>query len=81
MATIVLEGVKTADLPADWKKRIKAKPNETVRVTIDREIPAAQPLRQTKPNHTFGMWADRKDIGDAGEYVRALRQARNAARG
>ncbi len=72
--------MKVADLPADWVKRLRAKPNETVRVTIDKPASEAQQAKGTKPNHTFGMWADRQDVGDAGEYVRKLREPRYNAR-
>ena len=79
MTTIVLEHVKVAELPADWVKRIRAKPGEMVRVTLDKEISLpAQTLGKSKPNRSFGMWADREDVGDAGEYVARLRQTRYA---
>lgn len=76
MTTIVLEHVKGMELPADWMKRVKAKPNDHVRVTIAKEPPADKRAKSKKPNRSFGMWADRDDIGDAGEYVRTLRQSR-----
>jgi len=78
MATIVLEHVKAIELPADWMKRVGAKPDETVRVTIVRESAATPRTGGVKPNRTFGMWADREDVGDAGEYVTKLRQPRYA---
>ena len=77
--TIVLEHVKASELPADWIKRIKAKPGETVRVTIAKEITRAKQSKASKPNRSFGMWADRQEIGDAGEYVSQLRQPRHGA--
>ena len=77
--TIVLEHVKASELPADWIKRIKAKPGETVWVTIAKETTTAKRSKNDKPNRTFGMWADRQDIGDVGEYVRKLRQPRYGA--
>jgi len=78
MATIVLEHIKAVELPADWMKQVGAKPNETVRVTIVKESPAAPRTKNTKPNRSFGMWADRENMGDAGEYVTRLRQPRYA---
>ena len=74
--TIILEHVKASELPTDWIKRIKAKPGETLRVTIVKEVASAKQTKNKKPNRSFGMWADRQDIGDAGEYVRRLRQPR-----
>ena len=77
--TIILEHVKASELPTDWIKRIKAKPGETVRVTIVKEVDNVKQGKARKPNRSFEMWADRQDIGDAGEYVRQLRQPRYGA--
>lgn len=82
MATIVLDHVKAAELPADWRKRIKAKPGDLVRVTLDKEVPVRSTAAAggpNAPNGTFGMWADRTDVGDASEYVATLRQPRRAS--
>ena len=76
MTTVILEHVKVTELPTDWMKRIKAKSSDTVRVTIATEPAAGKSAKVKKPNSTFGMWADRDDIGDAGEYVRRIRQPR-----
>jgi uncharacterized FlgJ-related protein len=76
MVTVILEHVKVTELPADWVKRIKAKASDTVRITIAKEPSASKSVKAKKPNNTFGMWADREDIGDVGEYVRKLRQPR-----
>lgn len=76
MTTVILEHVKVTELPADWVKRIKAKASDTVRVTIAKEPATSKGIKAKKPNSTFGMWADRQDIGDAGAYVRKLRQPR-----
>ena len=77
--TIILEHVKASELPTDWIKRIKAKPGETLRVTIVKEVASVKRSKARKPNRSFGMWADRQDIGDAGDYVRQLRQPRYGA--
>ena len=50
-----------------------------MRVTIVKEVDNVKQGKARKPNRSFGMWADRQDIGDAGEYVRQLRQPRYGA--
>ena len=77
--TIILEHVKASESPTDWIKRIKAKPGETLRVTIVKEVASVKRSKARKPNRSFGMWADRQDIGEAGDYVRQLRQPRYGA--
>lgn len=80
MGTIVLEHVKAGELPAEWLKLINAKPDEIVRVTIAKEAPATAHSKDGKPNSSFGMWADREDIGEASEYVARIRQPRHTRR-
>jgi hypothetical protein len=75
MTTFTLEHIKASELPAAWRKRINAGNDEMLTVTIATETPSEN--EQAVPiNNTFGMWADREDIPDVGEYVRTLRQAR-----
>ena len=76
--TVVLEGVKASELPATWRRRIKAKADEVLTVTIAKHKVARRTVK--KPNATFGMWADREDASDPGAYVRALRAPRAVAR-
>ena len=76
MGTVVLEGVKASELPAAWRKRVKAKAEELVTVTIARPKPRIAGKRGKRPNATFGMWADRTNISDPAAYVRAARRPR-----
>ena len=78
--TVIIEGVVASELPAAWRRRVKAKGNEVLTVTIAKrktEIAAKTPK---KPNATFGMWTDRADVSDPAAYVRAIRQTRASSR-
>ena len=74
--TVVLEGVKVSELPEAWRRRVKAKANEVLTVTIAKHTTKTAAKTAKKPNATFGMWADRPDANDPAAYVRALRQPR-----
>jgi hypothetical protein len=72
---IVLDDVKASELPKAWRRRVKAKADERLTVTIARRPGKTR----RKPNATFGMWADRVDVPDPAAYVRALRRTRSAS--
>jgi hypothetical protein len=74
--TVVLEDIKASELPAAWRRRVKAKANEVLTVTIAKRKTKTAAKTAKKPNATFGMWADRADANDPAAYVRALRQPR-----
>ena len=78
--TVVLEGVKASELPEAWRRRVKAKANEVLTVTIAKRKTKTAAKTAKKPNATFGMWADRADVKDPVAYVRALRQTRAGSR-
>ena len=75
MSTVILEHVKASELPATWRKRIDVGNDEMLTITIAKETPQEEE-RAAPINNTFGMWADREDIPNVDEYVRALRQPR-----
>ncbi|MGH8772241.1 MAG: hypothetical protein ACREV2_13865 [Burkholderiales bacterium] len=80
MDTVVLKKVKASELPGAWRKRIKAEGNDLLTVTIAKTEAAigeaAKRAKDSKPNHSFGMWADRDDVVNASVYARALRRSR-----
>ena len=76
--TVVIEGVMASELPEAWRQRVKAKGNEVLTVTIAKRKTAT--AAKTKPNATFGMWADRADVNEPAAYVRAVRQTRAGSR-
>ena len=76
--TIILEHVKASELPTDWIKRIKAKPGETVRVTIVKEVASVKRNKTRKPNRSFGMWADRKSTRLNSSHERLSRMPSSA---
>ena len=78
--TLVIEGVKTSELPEAWRQRVKAKGNEMLTVTIAKRKTQTPAKTTKKPNATFGMWADRAHVDDPAAYVRALRQTRDSSR-
>ena len=73
---VVLDDIKVSELPKAWRRRIRAKSDERLTVTIARRTRKAA----KKPNATFGMWADRADVTDPAAYVRTLRSPRPASR-
>ena len=78
--SVVWDNVKVGDLPAAWRKRLKAGAKERLTVTIAKRPSRASAymLRVSKrPNASFGMWADRVQV-DPAAYVRALRRPRHA---
>ena len=78
--TVIIEGVVASELPAAWRRRVKAKGDEVLTVTIAKRKTQAAAKTAKKPNATFGMWADRADVSDPVAYVRALRQTRANSR-
>jgi hypothetical protein len=77
MKTVVLRHIKASELPSAWAERVNAQPHESVTVIIEKEV-AGKTGKAAKPNHTFGMWADREDMADPAAYVQRLRRARVA---
>ncbi len=78
--TVVIEGVKASELPKEWRRRVRAKGNEELTVTIAKRKTQTAAKTAKKPNATFGMWADRADVKDPAAYVRALRRTRDVSR-
>jgi hypothetical protein len=78
--TVVIKRVVASELPETWRRRINAKDNELLTVTIAKCRTETAAKTATKPNATFGMWADRADVNDPAAYVRALRQSRSTTR-
>ena len=77
---VVIDRVIASELPETWRKRVKAKGNELLTVTIAKRKAETAAKATKKPNATFGMWADRTDVHDPAAYVRALRQTRAGSR-
>lgn len=78
--TVVIDDVMASELPEAWRKRVKAKSNELLTVTIAKRKTETAAKKAKKPNATFGMWADRADVNDPAAYVRALRKSRASSR-
>jgi hypothetical protein len=79
-STVVLEDVKVSELPQAWRRRVKARADDVLTVTIAKRQskPALKSIK--KPNATFGMWSDLADAVDPVAYVRGLRQPRPLSR-
>lgn len=74
MSMIIFKHVKASELPKDWMKRLKAKPEETFTVTISPEArPREEKGATEKAKSAFGMWRDREDMGSVEEYTFAPR--------
>ena len=79
MSAIVIEHVKVSELPEEWRTRLRASANAqvTVRIEEEAEHTATQTAESFATNDpAFGIWRDRKDMGDVEAYVRQLRAAR-----
>lgn len=79
MANLILEHVKSGDLPPDWAKRLDAPPGVTFTVAIVEETGASpekpsEPLAEEIP--LFGVWKDNPASADVAGYVRSLRKNR-----
>lgn len=79
-STVVIEDVMASELPEAWRRRVNAKSNEVLTVTIAKRKTQTVAKMAKKPNATFGMWADRADVNDPAAYVRALGQTRASSR-
>ena len=81
MSTLVIEHLKAKDLPQQWARELNAGPEQKVTVRIETEQDAAtadagEAFETNDP--AFGIWRDRRDIGDVEKYVRSLRAPRYA---
>ncbi len=83
MGNLILEHVKSGDLPPDWAKRLDASPNVTFTVAIVEETGAlcgksGEKLRESSPEDIplFGVWKDNPASADVAGYVRSLRKSR-----
>ncbi len=70
MPALIIEHLKASELPQEWARRLKAKPEQTVTVHIETE------REQTQSSETFmtddpafGIWRDREEA-DHGPRLR-----------
>ena len=81
MNAIVIEHVPVAELPAEWRARLRDAGNSLVTVRIEEEALAA-PAESSITDSSlandplFGMWRDREDMADVNGYLRQLRAPR-----
>jgi hypothetical protein len=83
MANLILEHVKSGDLPPDWAKKLDTPPNVTFTVAIVEETGslsgkvAEQDSRALPEDFPlFGVWKDNPASADVADYVRSLRKNR-----
>jgi hypothetical protein len=83
MANLILEHVKSGDLPPDWAKRLDAQPNVTFTVAIVEETGSLSGNAGEKDSGAlpedfplFGVWKDNPASADVAGYVRSLRKNR-----
>lgn len=69
MTSVVIQHVRVSELPPAWQASLHA---DWVTVRIDEETKKAAPKLAQNP--LFGLWSDRDDIKNIGDYVRQLRK-------
>lgn len=75
MSTVVIEHVPLVDLPAAWRSRFAGLASAQVTVRIDEEL-ETEAVQNVSNNPMFGMWADRADMADVGQFAEELRAPR-----
>ncbi len=80
MATLVIQHVKTSELPLQWAQQLKTLPDQMVTIRIETEM-AGTSTSETAASFitddpAFGIWHDYKAAEDVTRFVQDLRAAR-----
>ena len=80
MASLVIEHIKSSELPRKWAEQLRAGPEETFTVRIEpdtHEERSGSPI-QANPESmpAFGMWRDHAQAENPDVYARGLRARR-----
>jgi hypothetical protein len=78
MSAVIIEHVKVADLPENWRARLPAEHAQCVTVRLEEEVAVHANPEATAAavGLLFGMWRDREDMADVEGYLRKLREPR-----
>lgn len=78
MTTLVIQHVKTSELPAQWAQQLKALPDQTVTIRIETEAAGANKTATSfvTDDPAFGIWQDHEAAEDATSFARNLRASR-----
>lgn len=74
MGAIVIEHMKVADLPDDWRAQLS--PADDRRVTVRIEEESTDPATAIEDDPLFGMWQDREEMADVEDHLRNIRNPR-----
>jgi diaminopimelate decarboxylase len=78
MTTLVIQHVKTSELPAQWAQQLQALPDQTVTIRIETETAASQeaPTSFVTDDPAFGIWQNHEQSEDVASFARHLRASR-----
>ena len=78
MTTLVIQHVKTSELPVQWAQQLKALPDQTVTIRIETEITSASKAATSfvTDDPAFGIWQDYEAAEDVADFARNLRASR-----
>ncbi len=78
MTALVIQHVKTSELPAQWAQRLKALPDQTVTVRIETEVTSSSETTTSfvTDDPAFGIWQDYEVTEDVSDFARNLRSSR-----
>jgi diaminopimelate decarboxylase len=78
MTTLVIQHVKTSELPVQWAQLLKALPNQTVTIRIETEANDAgkETSSFVTNDPAFGIWQDQETTDEVETFSRNLRAPR-----
>ncbi|MGB3622352.1 MAG: hypothetical protein WBA20_13470 [Ketobacter sp.] len=82
MTTLVIQHVKTSELPAQWAQQLKALPDQTVTIRIETEVTGTSDSTTSfvTDDPAFGIWQDHEAAEDFARNLRASRYNRDGSR-
>lgn len=72
---LIIEHVPVAELPSEWRVKLRAMPSTHVTVRIEEESGTSAGALTNNP--LFGLWRDRDDMADVDAYLRRVRSPRH----
>ena len=78
MTTLVIQHVKTSELPAQWAQQLKTSPDQTVTIRIETEVTGSSDTTTSfvTDDPAFGIWQDDEAVNTVADFARNLRTSR-----
>ena len=78
MTTLVIQHVKTSELPAQWAQQLKTLPDQTVTIRIETEATVSGDASTAfvTDDPAFGIWQDHEEAENVDSFARNLRASR-----